>query len=294
MNDSDALFDMGEVLGGKPPRMAEGGRLQTKLWTKNKAALIARYLRYFTFVTKHGTYIDAFAGPQEGGEGKWAAERVVEQTPRWLNDLVFFEKDPVKVEELRALIGSQPARGRGERKRKMTVIPGDTNVELPAYLDRNPLREKQASFALLDQRTFELHWSTVEALAAAKPQGKKIEQFYFLAEKWFGRAAARRRTFSPEVLTAWWGNPDWGHLNEGNGFYRSDCFKKRFTELGYKHVLPLPIYREVASQRVMFYMIHASDDERAPQLMVRAYNRAVRPMETKEQLMLELEDFMEE
>ena len=35
------------------------------VWTDNKAHFIMRYLRYFVFITKHGTYIDGFAGPQE-------------------------------------------------------------------------------------------------------------------------------------------------------------------------------------------------------------------------------------
>jgi hypothetical protein len=35
------------------------------VWTRNKARLVQRYLRYFVFITRHGTYIDGFAGPQE-------------------------------------------------------------------------------------------------------------------------------------------------------------------------------------------------------------------------------------
>ncbi|MCI0628905.1 MAG: hypothetical protein L0387_45880 [Acidobacteria bacterium] len=39
--------------------------LRNPLWTQNKAKLIERYLYYFVMVTKHGTYIDGFAGPQD-------------------------------------------------------------------------------------------------------------------------------------------------------------------------------------------------------------------------------------
>ena len=38
--------------------------LETRVWTTTKAQFIARYLKYFVFVTHHGTYLDAFAGPQ--------------------------------------------------------------------------------------------------------------------------------------------------------------------------------------------------------------------------------------
>jgi hypothetical protein len=38
--------------------------LRNPIWTENKARLIERYLYYFVLITKHGTYIDGFAGPQ--------------------------------------------------------------------------------------------------------------------------------------------------------------------------------------------------------------------------------------
>jgi hypothetical protein len=42
----------------------------------NKARLIYRYLFYFVLVTKHGTYIGGFAGPQ-GVQENWAAQLVL-------------------------------------------------------------------------------------------------------------------------------------------------------------------------------------------------------------------------
>src|SRR5690349_16399390 len=54
------------------------------VWTENKAKLIERYLYYFVQVTKHGTYIDGFAGPQEPDKlDMWSAKLVVESEPRW-------------------------------------------------------------------------------------------------------------------------------------------------------------------------------------------------------------------
>lgn len=35
--------------------------INSPVWSESKADLIARYLRYFVFVTRHGTYLDAFA-----------------------------------------------------------------------------------------------------------------------------------------------------------------------------------------------------------------------------------------
>jgi hypothetical protein len=44
-----------------PKRKRHFARLPYPIWTENKARLIERYLFYFVLVTKHGTYIDAFA-----------------------------------------------------------------------------------------------------------------------------------------------------------------------------------------------------------------------------------------
>lgn len=38
--------------------------LEHPVWTEEKAHLIQAYLRLFTFITKHGAYIDGFAAPQ--------------------------------------------------------------------------------------------------------------------------------------------------------------------------------------------------------------------------------------
>jgi hypothetical protein len=52
------------------------------VWTDSKARFIMRYLRYFVFITKHGTYIDGFAGPQEERMcDTWAARLVLESEP---------------------------------------------------------------------------------------------------------------------------------------------------------------------------------------------------------------------
>src|ERR1700680_2418468 len=41
------------------------GGLRVPIWTENKARMIEIYLRLFVYITKHGAYIDGFAGPQQ-------------------------------------------------------------------------------------------------------------------------------------------------------------------------------------------------------------------------------------
>src|SRR4029077_7404036 len=55
------------------------------VWTDNKAKFIMSYLRYFVLLTKHGTYIDGFPGPQEECEtDSWSAKLVLASEPQWI------------------------------------------------------------------------------------------------------------------------------------------------------------------------------------------------------------------
>jgi hypothetical protein len=78
--------------------------LTRPLWTKNKAKLIERYLYYFVLVTKHGTYIDCFGGPQSrDNEDMWAAKLVLESKPRWLRTIVLGDINKKQVRRLKKL-----------------------------------------------------------------------------------------------------------------------------------------------------------------------------------------------
>ncbi len=67
------------------------------VWTENKAMLIQRYLLYFAYITKHGNYIDGFAGPQEPDRPEmWAARLVIESRPRWFRKFFLVEIDHKK------------------------------------------------------------------------------------------------------------------------------------------------------------------------------------------------------
>ncbi len=68
--DDPALFELTPAA----PR-TKVKEIDRPIWTEHKATLIARYLRYFVFITHHGTYIDGFAGPQQDeSPDMWAAK----------------------------------------------------------------------------------------------------------------------------------------------------------------------------------------------------------------------------
>jgi three-Cys-motif partner protein len=260
--------------------------LSRPLWTESKASLVARYLYYFVLVTKHGTYIDAFAGRQSDRamEG-WAVEEVLKNKPDWLRTYFLFEKSQERAAELERLKSQYP-------DRKIEVTFGDSNIDLPRLLPIGALREKEASFCLLDQRTFECHWATCGHIAAIKPSGYKVEQFYFLAQGWLDRSLAAIRTAQGAAdAEKWWGRADWLSLRTLPSAQRAELVAERFKgEFGYVEAYPWPIYERTGGGRIMYYMIHATDHPEAPPLMRRAYEWAVAPVaEDQAQLELELE-----
>jgi three-Cys-motif partner protein len=148
------------------------------------------------------------------------------------------------------------------------------------------IRQKEATFCLLDPRSFQCHWETVVALSQYKKDGEnKFELFYFLPNSWMDRALAGLKTNKNRVLNAWW-NENWETFFHLKHRKRADKLVDRFkNELGYKFVYAWPILKNSNKGRVMYYMIHASDHEEAPNLMRRAYKRTVRfknPEEEKE------------
>ena len=154
-------------------------------------------------------------------------------------------------------------------------------------LERTPIREKEATFALLDQRTFECHWATVRALAMHKKGGNKVELFYFLPNKWLPRSLAGLKK-NPDTAERWWGRDDWRNLGKLTTPQRADLFTERFkSEFGYASVKPWPISeRRAGGGSVMYFMIHATDHPEAPVLMARAFAKAVDPTKPVEQLEL--------
>lgn len=282
-----SLFDVGPPV--QPRELVR--RPRHPVWTENKARLIQTYLRLFVLITKHGNYVDAFAGPQEPDKpDMWAAKLVLESRPRWLRKFFLFEIEPDKIRQLEELRDAQAPRDRRKKEPKRTVeiFPGDVNVNISHLLSSKKIRQKEATFCLLDQRTFECQWATVKKVATYKRGDEhKIEIFYFLPNSWLDRAFSGLKDDSK--ARDWWGGDDWQQLLKLKGHARAAAFSERFRcELGYKSVQPWPIYEKKGGGKTMYFMIHATDHPAAPGLMSRAYRRAVLTDAEFEQLALEL------
>lgn len=253
-----------------PARINNRKGLYCPLWTENKAKLIQAYIKLFTFVTKHGTYIDGFAAPQRRNHSaKCSAKLVLENEPQWVRDFWLCDIDPEGIALLEAIKTEHEG-----KNRRIRVMPGDFNASIEAILASGTITEKTATFALLDQRTFECEWSTVQRIAAHKTT-TKIEMFYFFATGWIDRSiAAIRKPAALEQAERWWGRPDWRDLRGMNGVERANLLAARFRdELGYRWAFPFAIHDAARGGRTMYHMVHATDHPEASPLMLRAYRK---------------------
>ena len=261
-------------------------RSERPLWTENKAKLIERYLFYFVLITRHGAYIDGFAGPQRAdAHNSWAAKLVLESEPKFLREFWLCELNPKRVAALEAMLKSQePVTGR-----KISVVPGDFNQTVDMVLSQCGISDATASFCLLDQHTFECEWRTLQKLAKFKQGGYKIELLYFLASGWLDRAL-KGTTRNVGRIERWWGRDDWRKLRGISTWSRALILAERFKkELGYAHAFPWPIYKRGRGQgRLMFHMVHATDHPAAPRIMNRAYFNASKAREPLGQLEMDL------
>jgi three-Cys-motif partner protein len=255
------------------------------IWTENKAKLIERYLFYFVMVTKHGAYIDGFAGPQyDGKDDAWAAKLVLESRPAFLRNFWLCEIKKPGIAKLEALKAAQPK----IRNRTIRIIPGDFNANVSALLAESNIDDKTATFCLLDQRTFECEWQTLVTLSRHRAD-YKIELFYFLATGWLDRSMSGIKNKS--ILEKWWGRPDYEKLQSMHAHDRMRLFCDRMkSELGYKHAYGWEIYSREKGGKVMYHMIHATDHDEGPRLMNRAYRNALKDRESTRRLQKDLQE----
>ena len=218
-------------------------------------------------VTKHGIYLDLFAGPQRASDMEnWSVRRVLERRTEGnpvIRHYAVCDSAPDQVRRLRDL---------GQTHRSFRVYEGDANERVYQMLKDAPITPKTACFCLIDQRTFECDWATVEAVAQYKRQGYKIEIFYFLAQGWIDRAWASTR--EKGRLAAWWGNNNYKRFRALSSVERALALCERFrNELGYAYSDPFAIHKKGKGSRTMYYMIQASDHPEACRLMSRAHQR---------------------
>lgn len=261
---------------------------QPPIHTNLKSRLIAEYISRYQYVTHGGLFIDGFSGPQKlQFREAWTARRVLELEPKWIRHFWLCEIDPAGLSALRDLKSEHHGR---PRSRSVSVMAGDFNEAIKMILKSPKLRRSTPMFVLLDQRTAECHWASVQAIAARAGR-RKIEFLYFLGVGWLLRSLATSTTEERQrELDLWWGGSGWRGLigSDQTRLVKAVC--DRFaSEFGYEHVTPWPVFKDEEGKRKMFYLIHASDHPKAPHLMRQAYvhvmgHRAGTPADAQLQL----------
>lgn len=282
-------FDLPDDLLGTRAESHSFRTLDRPLWTEQKVRLISRYLYYFVLITKHGVYIDGFAGPQNvDNPDSWAAKLVLESKPKWMRDFFLCDADASQARLLERLRDDQPE----IKGRTIEVAKADFNSYGDVVLKMARISEKTATFCLLDQRTFECNWETDQKVAERKSE-RKVEIFYFVPTGWLGRSISALN--SPDsTMIRWWGRNDWKRLQGMRTHDIVELFRQRFIqELGYASAYGWPIYERSDSRHVMYHMVHATDHDEAPNLMSRAYRTATKRVEPREQFELEFETWAE-
>jgi hypothetical protein len=163
----------------------------------------------------------------------------------------------------------------------------------PAASDTTERRDRSGRLVAYGHPLSSFNATPSRQISTRKPAGYKPELFYFFAQAWFDRALTTRTTEqSIQATRDWWGRDDWKDLVGMGHFERALLLAARFQEsLGYRYATPWPIRSDRNGGRVMFYMVHATDHDRAPALMRRAYEWAVAPVvnpDDEEQLCMEL------
>src|SRR5580698_2744978 len=119
----------------------EIGTLPSPIWTETKAQLIQNYLRLFLFITKHGVYIDGFAGPQDKhNPASWAAKLVLELEPPWMKSFFLCELDTSSYSELVSMLHAQKTIS----GRQIAHKQGDFNQWVAEVLASGSITDKTA------------------------------------------------------------------------------------------------------------------------------------------------------
>lgn len=257
-------------------------------WTLNKLDVLALYLNLYRRVAGGGTFIDAFAGTGYGTTAINGTQRrhdgstlIAAQSGAFAN-LHLIERDPDNITALGASVDSLT----DTQSSKVTIHPGDCNTVLPRLLADGVLDADKPCFALFDQESTQLRWTTVEALAAWKtyeppprltgrPKKCKAELWilfntqHALVRMWPTNRLRYDLPLGADTLDHLFGSRDaWYDLWEQgrpSSFLRHR-YVERLRDLGYQYVLPQPI-NDPSTGRTHYHMIHATDHPSAVSFM---------------------------
>ena len=242
--------------------------IEAPLWTIDKSRLIDEYLHHFLLVTKHGVYLDLFAG------------RNTQLTPRIGPSGGFWNGAPratLPFVTTRCATSSASRRtgcgilgGTTPRSASMKVMP--TSAFTRCWREHLLLRRRRASALSTSVR------SNATGLPWKQSHNTSVKAIRSRCSIFSRRSGWTALGPAPATARNWRHGGATGttqHFRTLRSVERAIALCKRFRdELGYAYAVPFAIHEKGAGSRTMYYMIHASDHPAAAGLMARAYLRA--------------------
>ena len=257
-------------------------------WTLDKLDVLRNYLKMYRQVAGGGTFIDAFAGTGSGVSFLYGQDRpsdgssVIAAQSGAFSNLHLIEYDSNSVETLAAAIRALPTR----QSRNVTIHAGDCNRTIPELLANQELDALRPCFAMLDQDSTQLNWSTIRELSrwktyepprtlTGRPRECKVEMWILfnsyqaMNRLWPYDRNKYPESFSPETLDrvfgtrgAWWDL--WKSRQPASALVSR--FVKQLRNLGYQYVVP-QLFNDPHTGRPQYHMVHATDHPSAVSFM---------------------------
>jgi three-Cys-motif partner protein len=172
--------------------------------------------------------------------------------------------------------------------RDFSVYPGDCNVTISQVLANLAPWSWAPTFAFIDQQAAEIHWLTIQKLAAFRTnsQGWKTELWVLMspAEITRGVNGTNGAAFAARV-DALFGNDDWRRIQaarDADQISAADCRDEMVnllrwqleTELGYAMTARIPM--NMPNNMPIYDMVFATDHPVGDKIMTDLYRRAAK------------------
>lgn len=273
-------------------------------WTQHKLQILGEYLQAFATASKRldqRIYLDLFAGwpkntsRETNEEILGSVHRALATDPAFTRICLF--ELPKKAAQLEVALSERYPRHRG-----LSVHPGDCNEQIRAALaSLDPIRWAP-TFAFVDQFAAEVHWSTLEEIAAFRRGRRPVTK----AEMWilFGTSFLPRGLQVGQEhldakfgdrLTAMFGSEEWIPIVQARkkGVIEPVEAKTELLNLmrwrienvlGYRATHPFTM-KNTGGQN-LYHMIFVSDHEAGDKIMRHLYGRALGQHEAMRQAAL--------
>lgn len=261
-------------------------------WTEQKLAMLTDYLSAFTTASKtpgKTLYLDLFAGDTRNlsrttGKPIDGSPRVALKTVPAFDKVVLFEL-PDQAGRLRAEVDADfPGRD-------VAVVAGDCNKTISNALASLSDFAWAPSFALVDQYTAEVHWTTLRALSTFRRsrRGFRTELWLLFAPSMISRGLASGKEEAIEDFTArvdaLFGSTDWRVIHQArlDGVLTAEQRRDELVnlirwrlenDLGYAATHAFAMFN--VSGVPLYTMIFATSNPTGEKIMGHVYDKAAR------------------